>query len=394
MQEPLIHSPTGILATLLGVTSLFLWMERRWRWRFFNYFPPLLFIYAAPMALSTSGVLANRSPVYDWMEDTVLPVFLVLMLLDVDLLAAGRVMGRGVLVFLAGTAGVVFGAPIAYAMVKGHLEPDTWKAFGILAGSWIGGAGNMAAVATGLELKQSDSSYTLAVLGDVVVYLLWIPILLSSKGFAGWFNRFTRVDPQRVKLLEEASADLLNKKGDFEMRHVLYLLFVGLACTWLATALAGYLPEVGAVLTTSSWRVLIITTLGLLLAMTPARRIPGNHQIAIAMVYLFVAKIGAGADVSRLAGQAHWFVLGALAWIGIHGTCCVAGARLLRVDVHSTAIASAANIGGIATASIVATHHNEKLVPVGILMALLGYALGNYGALMAAWLCEMVHAGW
>ena len=107
----------------------------------------------------------------------------------------------------------------------------------------------------------------------------------------------------------------------------------------------------------------------------------------MALVYIFVANMGAKADVSGLTASAAWFILACYIWIFIHGVFCLLGAYLLRVDVHSTAIASAANIGGAASAPVVAAHHNEKLVPVSILMALMGYAIGNYGAFLTAWLC-------
>jgi uncharacterized membrane protein len=130
--------------------------------------------------------------------------------------------------------------------------------------------------------------------------------------------------------------------------------------------------------------------MGLLLSLTPARRIPASHELAMALVYIFVANMGAQADISGLSRSAGWFILACYVWIAVHGAFCVLGAYLLRVDLHSAAIASAANIGGAASAPIVAAHHNEKLVPASILMALIGYAIGNYGGFLAARLASMV----
>jgi uncharacterized membrane protein len=322
------------------------------------------------------------------MSDAVLPMFLILMLLDIDVLAAVRVMGKGILVLLCGTAGVVLGAPVAYLLVKGWLGPESWKAFGVLAGSWIGGTGNMGAMEDALDASKAD--FGLAVIADAMVYLIWLPILLGSKRCANWFNRFARVSPERVKMLELSSGKLSSDKGKLEMRHLLYLLFLGFFFAWLAAELAPLLPVVPPVLSTSAWKILLITTFGIGLSMTPAKRIPGSRELSVALVYLFVARMGAEADLSGLAQQAPWFLLGAYLWIFLHGAFCVGGAVVLRVDIHSTAIASAANIGGIASAPIVASYHNHKLVPVSILMALIGYAIGNYGAFAAAWLCELV----
>ncbi|HLB73259.1 MAG TPA: DUF819 family protein [Sedimentisphaerales bacterium] len=385
--QPYVSSPVGVLTVLCGVGAFFFLLEGWTKWRLFNYFPPLIFIYAIPAIMSNTGILPNTSPVYDWLSSTVLPMFLVIMLLKVDIASTVRMMGRGIFVMLFGTAGVVLGAPIAYLLVRDKLPEslDAWKAFGALAGSWIGGTGNMAAVAEGLE--TSGQAFGLAVLGDNLVYIVWLPILLGSKNLHRVFNRFTRVDEKRIAMLESAQIVRQAEQKQIKTRHFLYLLALGLACTWLAGTISGKLPEIKPVLTTSTWKILLVTTMGLVLSLTPARRIPASHELAMALVYIFVANMGAKADVSGLTGSAAWFILACYIWIAVHGAFCVLGAYLLRVDIHSTAIASAANIGGAASAPVVAAHHNEKLVPASILMALIGYAIGNYGAFAAAWLC-------
>ncbi|MHC4147071.1 MAG: DUF819 family protein [Planctomycetota bacterium] len=386
MDESYVSSPIGVLTVLCGVGAFFFWLEERSKWKLFNYFPPLIFIYALPAIMSNTGVLSKTSEVYDWLSSIVLPMFLVIMLLKVDIASTVRMMGREIFVMLFGTAGVVLGAPIAFLLVKDKLPEDMWKAFGSLAGSWIGGTGNMAAVTEGLN--TSGEGFGLAVLGDNLVYMIWLPVLLGSKNFAEAFNRFVRVDDERIRMLENVQAETDDRRQSVKMRHFLYLLVLGFACTWAAEAISGKLPEIGPVLTASSWKILLITTMGILLSLTPARHIPASHEFAMALVYIFVANMGAKADVSGLTASAAWFILACYVWIAIHGAFCVIGAYLLRVDVHSTAIASAANIGGAASAPVVASHHNEKLVPVSILMALMGYAIGNYGALLAAWLCS------
>lgn len=388
MNESLITSPLGVLAILAGVASFFFFLEKKTSWKVFNFFPPLLFIYTVPVIFSNTGLMVNESPVYSFMGDTVLPMFLIILLLDVDVKSAVRVMGKGIFVMLFGTVGVIIGAPIAYFLVKSGLGPEAWKGFGALAGSWIGGTGNMAAVSEGL--KTPGEAFGLAVIADNVVYLIWLPLMLSSKSITKWFSKFARVDKNRIEMLEKTSGELKKDKGKLEMRHLLYLFFFGLFFAWLAGKLAGYLPTIPPVLTASSWKILLVTTFGIGLSMTKARNIPGSHQLAMALIYLFVANMGARANISNLADQAGWFILGAYIWIFIHGAFCILGARLFKVDIHSTAIASAANIGGAASAPVVAAYHNEKLVPVSILMALIGYAIGTYGAFAAAWLCFLV----
>ena len=390
----LLQTPLGVLAGLFGVAALFFYLEQRTRWKLFDYLPPLIFIYFTPVALTAAGVFPRSSPVYDQLGRLLLPVILVMLLLKIDVARAIRVMGRGVFVMLFGTLGVVVGAPIAYGLVRAFLAPEQWKAFGILSGSWIGGTGNMAAVAEMLDVPRGAAPFGLAVLGDTVIYIGWLPLLLVSKRYANLFARFSGVDPQRLAGVEAAARQALEEARTTERipdyRDHLYVLAVALGLACLAEMLAGKLPELGTVVTQSTWRILLVTTFGILASLTPLRRLPGSHALAMALLYVFVANMGAAADLAGLGRAALPFLAGATIWIVIHGVFCLLGARLLRVDVHTAAIASAANIGGAASAPIVAAHHRESLVPVSILMALLGYAIGNYAAFVAAQLCRMV----
>jgi uncharacterized membrane protein len=385
----MLTSPAAVLATLATVAAFFFWLEQWTRWKMFRLFPPLLFIYATPLILSNTGVLPSASPAYDVLNQFGLPVFITLLLLSVDVGAAVRIMGKGVFVMLLGTAGIIIGAPIAYFIVHRWLPPDAWKGFGALAGSWIGGTGNMAAVAGGLDTPPA--AFGLAVLADNVIYVIWLPILLGSKSFADRFNRWARVSEDRVAKMEAAArAEAITKTDQpLLLRHLLYLAALALLVTAISAWLAPQLPVIDPILSTSTWRVLIVTTIGLALSFTPARSLPRSHEIAMAIVYVFVAGMGARASLAGLA-DAPVFLLGAFIWIVIHGLFCLAGAWLFRVDVHSAAIASAANVGGAASAPVVAAYHRESLVPASILMALLGYAIGNYGAFLAARLCYWV----
>ncbi len=386
----MITSPIGVMTVLVGTAGFFFWLERWTGWKLFRYLVPLIWIYATPLVLRNAGVLPGESAAYDLLGDYGLPVFITLLLLSVDVGAAVRVMGRGILVMLLGTVGIVVGAPVGYFVVRGWLSPDAWTGFGALAGSWIGGTGNMAAVAGGLETPPD--MFGLAVLADTVIYVGWLPLLLGSKAFADRFNRWTGVSADRLERMEEAAAAQETVKAPPSVPDVLYLGVLALAVTWVSGLLAPLLPEVGQVLSTSTWRILLVTTFGILLSFTPAKRIPSSHNLAMALVYVFVARMGASASLEGLT-QAPAFILGAVIWILIHGAFCLFGAWIFKVDVHSAAIASAANVGGAASAPVVAAYHRESLVPVSILMALLGYAIGNYAAFFTAQLCYWVGPG-
>ena len=388
MTTTMISSDAGVLSTLLGICALAFFVAERTRWRLFVYLPPLIFIYMTPVVLSNTGVLPTDAPVYGQIRTFVLPMMLTLLLIKVDVGTAVKVMGKGVFVMLFGTLGVVLGAPLGYLAVKHGMGPDGWKAFGSLAGSWIGGTGNLAGVSEMIGTEGAE--FGLAVLADNMIYIIWLPILLASKNLSGWFNRFTRVSDERIAQMESAVAAMERDERSPTTPQYLYMLCLAVAVTWASIAIAGALPEIDPFISTGTWRILLVTTIGIALSFTPVARLPGSHELAMAFVYLYVARMGATAALVGVAGQAGWFLLGALIMIFVHGAFCLLGARLFRVDVHSAAIASAANVGGAASAPIVAAHHKESLVPVSILMALLGYSVGNYAAYLGAMLCRLV----
>ncbi|MCH7548816.1 MAG: DUF819 family protein [Candidatus Krumholzibacteriota bacterium] len=383
----MISSNAGVLAMLLGVCAFWFYLEKASRWKIFDYLPPLIFIYATPVLLTNTGVIATDSAVYGSIRQILLPMMLVLLLLKVDVGAAFRVMGKGVFVMLSGTLGVMVGAPIAFLLVKHGLGPEGWKAFGTLAGSWIGGTGQMAAVTDMIDTPGFE--FGLAVIADNSVYVVWLPILLASRNFAKRFARFARVSEDRLEMMEKAARDAVHEESTPRFTDYLYLLFIAAAVTWISIELGNRLPT-SDVISASTWKILLVSTIGVGLSFTPLRRIAGSHELAMAFVYLFVARMGASAhfEGEGAAGQIMWFLIGSFIWIFIHGAFCLAAARIFRVDVHTAAIASAANIGGAASAPIVASYHNESLVPASILLALIGYAIGTHAAWITALVCR------
>ncbi len=193
MRNPdvLVSSPLGVLAVLIFVAAFFFMLEQTTKAKLFQYIPPLLFIYATPVFLNNFDVIPSDSSVYSGLSAFALPAFIVLMLIKVNVPAVVRVMGKGVLVMLMGTAGVMVGAVVAYFIVHGSLSEDAWKGYGALAGSWIGGTANMAATAE--MLGTSDEQFGLAIIADNVVYIVWLPLLLMSRDYADKFHRWARV---------------------------------------------------------------------------------------------------------------------------------------------------------------------------------------------------------
>ena len=415
MDQAFVTSNAAILAILTGICAFYFWLERASKWRLFQYAPPLVFIYLTPVVLANSGYLLTRlrgdvggkstalaipnllpstAPVYDAISAYALPMMLVLMLINVDVGRAIRVVGKGVGVMLVGSLGVVVGAVVGYAIMQRWLGPDAWKAYGALTGSWVGGTGNLFAV--GDALKADGTTIGLAVLADTTILLVWLPLLLASKKVAGRFAEFARVDAERVARLDQAILDETESAEASNYQEYLLLFFAAFAVTaisqgiveWVTGELTARKLEWPVQFSASTCRILLITTLGILLSFTRLRQISASRHLGLALVFIFMAQTGASANIAQAAQQAIPFVAGAAICIVIHGFFCLAAAKFLRVDIHTAAIASAANIGGIATASCVAAHHKESMMPAAVLLALVGYAIGNYAGLLAAAICE------
>ena len=390
----LIQSPIGVLAVLVAVAAFYFWLEKATKWKIFNYLPPLIFIYATPVLLSNSGIIPFTSGAYDFLRQFGLPIFIVLMLIKVDVLGAVRIMGKGVYVMLIGSVGVVVGGVVSYLIFDstGKLGEDSWKAFGTLAGSWIGGTGNMTAAHAALD--GTADHMTMSAAADQLVYLIWLPILLGCKAFADKFNVWAKVPPDRIKQMELAAAQHSSIEAAPNMNQLLYLTLLATGLTWISMELSGLLPAIKMggqpVITASTWLILLVTTFALIASTTPARKLPGAQPIAMAIIYVYVARVGATVNLAEAnLSELIWFVGAAYVWIFIHGIFILFGARIFKVDMHTLAIASAANIGGAASAPIVAAHHKEALVPASILMALIGYAVGNYLAILTGQLAHL-----
>jgi len=372
---------------MMLIPVLFLNLERWTRWKMFDYLPPVIWIFLFPIALSSLRVVPTESPTYDAFKAFGVPMFIILMLLDVDLRSTMKVALRSMGVLVLGAIGVVIGGMVGFFLLKGQLEPDAWRGFGALAGSWIGGTGNLAAVAEAVDTPPTMMG--LVVIADTFIFILYFPVLFACKRWAKQFARFTGVTEEESERLDKAVGELKTKTNEVYFKDVLTLFGVGFLLIWIVGHVSEYLPVVEKVFSAKTWGILILTTVGLLLASTPLRKIPGTGALSMALVYTYLSMIGAQADI-RDAASAPYFLLAGLICIILHLVLVLLAAKLFRVDVHLTAIASVACIGGAASAPVVAAYHRRGLVPVSIILALAGYALGNYLGIAAAYGCRLM----
>ena len=387
----------GLLAITLG--AIF-WTSSRpsgfWH-RFYSYVPALLMCYLVPAIYNSIGLVdGNASGLYPMARDYLLPSSLVLLCIAIDMGAVLRLGPKAVIMFLVGTFGVMLGAVVSLlAMSVIHPESvggDTWRGMTTVAGSWIGGGANQAAMKEVFEVEATLFGQFVAV--DVLVANVWMAILLFLAARADAFDRWTRADTRAID-------DLKHRIEAYQAQHsripsltdLMVILAVGLGATGLSHFLADPLVEWVRTLPAEwrlqdysldsrfFWLVVFATTLGLVLSFTRVRQLEGAgaSRIGSAMLYVLVATIGMHMDLGALLDRPWLFLLGAI-WISVHVVLMLGVAKLIRAPLFFMAVGSQANIGGAASAPVVASAFHPALAPVGVLLAVLGYALGTYCA--------------
>jgi uncharacterized membrane protein len=377
------------LAALLGAV---LWLGGMPRLQgLFRILPPILFIYFLPGVGSLLGVTPMSSPAYAWLVRHLLPFSLFLLMMTVDLRAILRLGGRALVMMLAGTLGVIVGAPIAFAIMKSRLPLDAWKGLAALSGSWIGGSANLVAMAQSVGMPES--MYGPIIVVDTAVTYAWMGILLY---FSGWQERFDRrIGAERSALdaLSERLAVADAQRAPADTRDLAMILGVGAVGAALCLVAGDRLPPLGdpTIISHTTWTVALATTLGLILSFSPLARLErvGASKVGFLTLYLMLTAIGAQADLASVRKAPAFLVVGVI-WIVIHVAVMIAIAVATRSPLFFVATGSMANIGGVVSAPVVATQYQRALAPVGVLMGISGYILGVYGAIVCAWLLAWV----
>jgi uncharacterized membrane protein len=385
--QPLFTDLVGVMTVIIMIPVFFLWLERTTRWKVFEFLPAIVWVFIAPIILSNLNVIPRSSPIYTTFRSFAVPMFIVLMLLDINIRDAMRVAWRGAAVMVMGAFGIVFGAVGAFAMFRSGVPADTWMGFGALAGSWIGGTGNLAAVAD--SLSTPGEMVGMVVLVDNIVYVFYFPLILACKRWAKPFNRFTRVPEAAIAHVAEAAKQVEKKTHEVHFMDALTLIGWGFIAILAATQLARVFPEIQPVFTERTWAILLVTTIGIAMSATKLKDVPGTEPLSMTFVYVYMTMMGAQADLRELGG-AQWFIIAGFICIVVHFVFVIVGARLFRIDVSMAAVASVSSVGGAASAPVAAGFHREELVPVSIMLALIGYGLGNYLGVGTAYLCHLL----
>lgn len=370
-----------MLGVLLGLSGVLIVLERTSGWKIFRFVPGMVMMYLLCALLNSFGAFgpddATREPTAQ-VADVLLPAMIFLFLFGCDIRKIIR-LGPKLLLTYVVAAGSLFAAMLAvFALFQAALHQESWRALSALLASWTGGSANMVAVQDILQAPENIFGY--ALITDTLIYSIWLMLMFASVAVSGGFNKWTKADTSYLDAHVGAFAE---EERPITTASLAIVLFGSILVSTVAGRIGGLLPEFGTVVNQTTWTIVIVSLLGLIVAVTPLGRTAGSAEVAMLMLFLVIGDIASGSDFSALTQAPLYLLIGAMVVV-IHAAIMVVYAKLTKTELFSLAVASTANIGGIASAPVVASAFDRQLVPVGVLMALIGSFAGTFIGLTAA----------
>ena len=381
----MIHDGFIYLATLMLLAAILVnlpvYLRGKGAQTFFKFAPPIVLIYLGMMLLCTMKVwdLQDTSAIYVSIKNPLLYAMLFLMLLRCDLKKIIKLGPKMLIGFFSASISIGVGFVVSYGIFHKLLGPESWKALAALCGSWLGGGSNMLAIQAILDVSEDSLAYSLVM--DSVCAVIYVMFLLWVINFSKEFNSWTKAD---VRLIDEVGASL-EKEAREDKRPLTWknmLLLIGVS--FFISSLS---KDAGVMV--ASVLPVFVTAVGLIAAMTPFGKIKGTEEVSNIMLYIVIAMIASRADISAMGNAPVWLAAGFLILL-IHIAVMVILAKLIRLDIFTCAVASLANVGGTATAPVLAGAYSSALVPIGILMALLGNIIGTPGGAFVGYLMSLI----
>lgn len=361
-----------------GLLAAQKYIKNKYVQKFFGLLPPIVLVYLIGMILCTINFwdLEATKPTYSGLKNNILYGMIFLMLLRCDIRKMVKLGPKMIIGFFVGSVTVMTGFIVTFIIMKNLLGPDSWKALGALCGSWIGGSGNMATLQEIFQVSESDYAYALVV--DSIDYSIWVMLLLWSTRFAPMFNKWTKADTSRLDEVSMSIAEEMDeKKEGITFASLMVLIGSALLVSAVGQNVGALLANSIGLLDKATWIVLFITAVGLICALTPFGKIAGTAELSNVFLYAVVGLLASRANFMELNDAPMWIISGFMI-LAIHGILFTIFAKLLKMDLFTCGVASLANIGGVASAPILAGTYSGSLVPVGVLMALFGTVSGTY----------------
>lgn len=371
------------IAFLMFVAGALLALEKYTKWKVFNVVPPLVFIYVLNMIFCTMGLYASDacSDTYSALKNNLLYAMIFVMLLRCDFKKLAKLGGRMVAIFLGCSATLFIGFVIGYPIFKHALGTDTWAAVAALFASWVGGSANMAAMQAALPVDAGAYSCALAL--DTVCYSLWIALLLLAVRYAPKWNKSTKADTTKLQAVADAAAEEVAKgKKNADSADWIFLIGLSLIVSALSqlvgAKLSDGLTNAGlAMFDKGTITTLFVTILGLICALSPIGKLPAVEELSNVYLYAVVSLLASTASVVDLISAPMWVVYGIFI-LAIHVVLMYLLSKIFHWDLCMVSTASLANIGGSASAPIVASAYDASYAGIGVLMGVLGAAVGNF----------------
>lgn len=390
-----ITEPVQILVLLLTLLAiLFSIAQHPQLGKVFRYVPLLVFAYFLPTCLSNLGLIPTESIAYDFVRTWLLPASLFLLTLSVDIPAIVRLGPKVLILFLGATASIVLGGPLAYLLCSPFVPADmgdqVWKGLAALAGSWIGGGANFSAI--GESVGTSDATLGVMIIVDVAVANVWMAVLLFFAGREKAMDEAIHADRTSLDQLREK---IEKYQGEIarptNLTAMIQIVTLALAVTAISTAIASQLPTIANLISGFTWVVILVTAAGVSLSFTKMRHLEGSGASVVGslFMYLLIATIGAKGDFAAI-GEVPGLILVGAVWMTFHAIFLLLLRWWVRAPIFFAAVGSKANVGGAASAPIVASAFHPALAPVGVLLAVAGYVLGTYAGLVCAFLLQLV----
>ena len=377
------------VAVLMVTAASLVFLEKKTHAKIFDYLPAIVILYFVVMLFSTFGLWQKNDAIhsaYSVLKNSLLPSMIFLMLLGADLREIVKMGKKMLATFFLASLSIAMGFIGMFTFLQTYFPPEAWKPFAALCGSWMGGTGNMIAIQGALGVPDTAMGYTLLI--DSIDYALWVMILLALVPFAKRFNVWSHADTSVIQEVGKTLLDKESQKMPIDFASLFFLFATSLLVSALSHMLATSLPS-SDYFTAQTWEVIIATLAGILFAMTPLARLSGASELANMMLYLMVALIASWANFAELT-QAPLYIFAGLVVLAIHAALMILFAKLFRLDLFSIGVASLANIGGVASAPILASAYSKALIPIGVLMAMMGYIIGTFGGLMVGKVLEMI----